>query len=453
MSMDDQVERVGRWTANRVGRRGFIGRMGKVGVMVAGGSTMAALLSDIADARVCGQSGISPLCPDYDCSETMGWCWYAVGCCAGGQLKKICDCCAPVNNVHGYCPSGTNVLCVLESCGTDPRVQLSPVTRVASDDRGTTERLVRQIRFPGGSSTVVLCESDALVRAVATPLASVLGAALVHQEVGPLASSVRSLIAAMGASSVKVVGSALPPSIDVALGADGVQVERVGAAGEVDVLSGEVAQWLLARYSAARVVSVEVDASSTTLAIAAAFAASARTALVVGAHAVLAAEHPVTAIASTRGLDALVPGSTRLDGSTPQRLAAAVAAAGPPLQRFTLVPETSGALLELAALGVPLVLHDRGSLGSAEAVLARRDPESPGRCYLAGISGTLTTPWFRRLQSDLNGYGVHLLRGVSGQGLPVISQPFAERPVGLARPGDSPPPPSAPSSSWLGWGG
>jgi hypothetical protein len=72
--------------------------------------------------------------------------------------------------------------------------------------------------------------------------------------------------------------------------------------------------------------------------------------------------------------------------------------------------------------------------------------------HLAGVSGTLASPAFRRLQSDLNGYAIHLLTGVAGQGLPVISQPLAERPVGLARPGDSPPPPQPPPPSWLGWG-
>ncbi|MCU0273062.1 MAG: hypothetical protein MUE34_07520 [Acidimicrobiales bacterium] len=38
-----------------------------------------------------------------------------------------------------------------------------------------------------------------------------------------------------------------------------------------------------------------------------------------------------------------------------------------------------------------------------------------------------------RLQSTLNGYQVQELMGVAGQGLPVISQPMAERPIGAAR--------------------
>ena len=73
------------------------------------------------------QSGITPKCDTFDCvgpGDVWGWCWYASdGCCANGGLKKICDCCT-VNypNVHGYCPSGTNVRCIVESCGTDPRV-------------------------------------------------------------------------------------------------------------------------------------------------------------------------------------------------------------------------------------------------------------------------------------------------------------------------------------------
>ena len=51
--------------------------------------------------------------------------------CAGGALKKICDCCrANHPNVHGYCPSGTNVLCIVESCGADPRVQVVALRRI-----------------------------------------------------------------------------------------------------------------------------------------------------------------------------------------------------------------------------------------------------------------------------------------------------------------------------------
>src|SRR5687767_4760921 len=111
------MEHLGRWTAARSTRRSFLGRMGKVAVMVASGPAVATLLADQAEARVCGQSGVSPKCATFDCDAVWGWCWYANGCCAGGLLKKICDCCEfAYPNVHGYCPTGHNVKCIVESC-------------------------------------------------------------------------------------------------------------------------------------------------------------------------------------------------------------------------------------------------------------------------------------------------------------------------------------------------
>jgi hypothetical protein len=46
----------------------------------------------------------------------------------------------------------------------------------------------------------------------------------------------------------------------------------------------------------------------------------------------------------------------------------------------------------------------------------------------------------KELQSVVNGYDTDRLIGVAGQGLPVYSQPLAERPVGAARLGTDPPP-------------
>ena len=126
------TETAARWLAGRTTRRSFLGRFGRGAVLVAGGTSLASILTtQEAEARVCGQSGVSEKCATYDCDDVWGWCWYATGCCAGGALKKICDCCR-VNypNVHGYCPSGTNVLCIVESCGADPRVQVVTVRRL-----------------------------------------------------------------------------------------------------------------------------------------------------------------------------------------------------------------------------------------------------------------------------------------------------------------------------------
>lgn len=93
--VDHFTEELGRWAARRTSRRSFIGRAGKIAVLVAGGPTIVALLADDAEARVCGQTGVSEKCPTYDCDDIWGWCWYTTGCCADGLLKKICDCSRP----------------------------------------------------------------------------------------------------------------------------------------------------------------------------------------------------------------------------------------------------------------------------------------------------------------------------------------------------------------------
>jgi hypothetical protein len=164
-ALDVAVERLGRWTARRTTRRSFLGRLGRGAVFLASGPTVALLLGDgeRAAARVCGQSGVSPRCANFDCvghDEVWGWCWYASGCCAGGGLKKICDCCA-VNwpNVHGYCPDGTNVKCIVESCGADPRVMQTPVARIAEDEAVAAAVRVSQVRFPGGGAATAVFRS------------------------------------------------------------------------------------------------------------------------------------------------------------------------------------------------------------------------------------------------------------------------------------------------------
>src|SRR5438128_8269077 len=176
MSSDALVERAGRWAAARFTRRSFFGRAGRAAVMLAGGPAIATLLADPASARVCGQSGVSPRCPTYDCGDGQwGYCWYSVGCCADGALKKICDCCVPnYPNVHGYCPAGTNVRCIVESCGNDPRVQSVTVTRLPGDDPASTAAATRAVRFPRGSGTVVLADAGSdLGTAVAMPVGAV----------------------------------------------------------------------------------------------------------------------------------------------------------------------------------------------------------------------------------------------------------------------------------------
>ena len=68
------IEAASRWLASRSTRRSFLGKLGRGAVLVAGGSTLATLLvGDEAEARVCGQSGVSPKCPTYDCEGDGVW--------------------------------------------------------------------------------------------------------------------------------------------------------------------------------------------------------------------------------------------------------------------------------------------------------------------------------------------------------------------------------------------
>ena len=66
--LDGAVERVGRRLAARHTRRGFLDRMAKLALLVAGGPTLATFLAERAEARVCGQSGVTGKCPTFDCT-------------------------------------------------------------------------------------------------------------------------------------------------------------------------------------------------------------------------------------------------------------------------------------------------------------------------------------------------------------------------------------------------
>jgi hypothetical protein len=99
----------------------------------------------------------------------------------------------------------------------------------------------------------------------------------------------------------------------------------------------------------------------------------------------------------------------------------------------SLLAEGSG--ITPAALlsgGGPILVHPPGSLeGVRDALFSYRDRFRS--VALAGATGALTTASYYELQSIVNGFEAHKLIGVSGQGLPVIDQPQAERPLGLAR--------------------
>lgn len=442
---DGVVEALGRWTAARTTRRSFLGRAGKVGVLVASGPAIATLLADDAEARVCGQSGVSPKCANFDCDEVWGWCWYANGCCAGGLLKKICDCCGyHYPNVHGYCPGDHNVKCIVESCGTDPRLQVVTLVRVTNETPADAAARIRQQRFPLGEEVAVIAHDAPLVAAVAGPVAAVLGAPFFAIPAGDLPGNVVSDLRALGAYQVKVVGAALPPSVDQALTANGFQVERVGTSGDIGAFSVEVASWIRRVNGATRAVCVGDTGTGWEISpIAGNLAGALGRPLVIGTAAAAAVGVPTLFVGpEVANGPSVVAGSERTASSDLYGLAIELADRGLGAlaldgRTVVLTARSTASLPGLAAAGAPIILHLPGSLDGARDWLFGRQQVwgRADRCYLVGPGayGGLDNEGYRETQSILNGYEIHKLIGVSGQGLPVIPQPVDERPIGRAR--------------------
>src|SRR5688572_4373882 len=233
------IEAVSRWLASRSTRRSFLGKLGRGAVLVAGGSTLATLLvGDEAEARVCGQSGVSPKCPTYDCEGdgVWGWCWYATGCCSGGELKKICDCClADHPNVHGYCPSGTNVLCIVESCGADPRVQVVGLRQITTDDAVVMAAGASRIRHSEGAAPEVwLVEArQAVLASVLTPVAARRGIPVLLARGSALGPHLIAELQRLGTRKVVLRGPDLIGGIENDLARYGIAVERLDLDGSL----------------------------------------------------------------------------------------------------------------------------------------------------------------------------------------------------------------------------
>jgi hypothetical protein len=458
------VEGVSRWLAGRSTRRSFLGKLGRGAVLVAGGSTLATLLvGDEAEARVCGQSGVSGKCPTYDCDNGVwGWCWYATGCCADGALKKICDCCAPVNNVHGYCPSGTNVLCIVESCGTDPRVQVVALRRIPTDEPVAIAAGASRVRNAEGSAQEVwLVESgQTLLASVVAPIAARKGVPMLLAGGDWLGSHLIAELQRLGTRKVVLRGPGLSPRLDAELARYGVATDRLdvdGSIGAVTQLADNAAADAL-RAGVRRAVCIEpVGLSGAAAPIAAALAASKGYPLIVGVDRARAAGFTLTYLigpeAAARAGE--VPGGHPLGDDTWAALSASVAdialrVEGASGGGLAMVAEGGAALLPLLAAGGPILLHAPGSLGGArDTLFAVRDRLRS--IALAGATGQLTTDSYYELQSIVNGFEAHKLIGVAGQGLPVIEQPLEERPLGLARRSNTPPVEMGPQY-WTGRG-
>ena len=182
--------------------------------MLAVGPALASMIaSRRADARVCGQSGVSNKCSTYDCvgeGNVWGFCWYARGCCADGGLKKICDCCGHnFPNVHGYCPAGHNVFCIVESCHGDPRVMTVPVARVVlpADARGSAQWSALIYPAGGGPRVVIASSADQQFSAVVAPHASSAQVPLLLTDPTRLTPAVIAELQRLGATTAEVWGA------------------------------------------------------------------------------------------------------------------------------------------------------------------------------------------------------------------------------------------------------
>ncbi len=460
------VEGLSRWLANRTSRRSFLGKLGRGAVLVASGSTMATLLvGDEAEARVCGQTGVSLRCATYDCDDGVwGWCWYATGCCAGGALKKICDCCAPVKNVHGYCPSGTNVLCIVESCGTDPRVQVVALRRIPTDDPVAIAAGASRVRHAEsvGPDVWLVGAEQPLLASVLAPASSRKGIPLLLVAGDRLGAHLTAELQRLGTRKVVLQGPAMSAGLEADCRRYGMTVERANVDGSPGAVA-ELSLRLAAEFRGAgirRAVCVEPVGSSLAAAPLAAGLAVAKTyPLIVGVDRARTAGFTLTYLvgAETASRAGEVPGGHPLGDVSLIALSVAVAdiayrVEGANAGGIGLIAEGAPALALAALVGAggPILVHPAASLeGVRETLFTLRDRLRS--IALAGLTGALTTDGYYELQSIVNGFDAHKLIGVGGQGLPVIEQPLSERPQGLARLSNTPPSETG-SSYWTGRG-
>jgi hypothetical protein len=446
------TERAGRWLAARTTRRSFIGNVGKVGLVAVGGSLMSQVMSERAEARVCGQSGVSPKCPTYDCfaPSTWGWCWYAgnASCCADGGLKKICDCCRSGHpNVHGYCPEGSNVYCVVESCLEDPRVMK---VVVASHNASTAALLSVQRTSSlanGSSPTIVIAHpTDRLAAALATPVAALFGAATLTTAVDSISPEVVAEIARLGSVRIIVTGYGFEAGVIAGLGAlPGVtSLEHIGANPSVAGASIEVARWLIAQGAKPRATVCGAGAGSLLAAPAiGSYAALSGGFLLVGTDAAVAfrAELPETsmtfvgeAAAAAKTSDGSISGVDPIELS--RKLADDRLAAEPTgVLSLSMVPaEEDAKACSLTQAGSLTIVHapDGVDVATRDWLLAHRTRFTGVHVSAGGRAG-LAEQRVYEVQSAVNGFNAHLLTGSDGMGLPVIPQPNEERPFGKLR--------------------
>lgn len=445
-ALDSVVERLGRGIAARTSRRSFLAQAGRVAVVVAGGSAVSLALEEPAIARVCGQSGVAPKCATYDCDATWGWCWYARGCCADGALKKICDCCAP-NTPHpvGYCPSGTRVKCIVESCGADPRLQTRIIRRLRSYDPVELSITVSQTRFPGTRPVAILGDAaEPGFAALAAGLTRIADAPVVLSAPDLLDGRADEELARLAPEFVLLVGR-FSLAVEATLVAQGRTVRRLTSDADPIPASAEVGRWVRETTGARTAIVVMPGLPYGAVAQAGAFAAAKAWPLLVGdapvTQAVLRggeAVHRTYVVTDDPAHADRFPGGIALAGPDLPALAIAIAdrmVVDEAVSKDTVMLTPAGnaaAAAGLAAMGAPILTYRPGTLDGAWNWLhAHR--AGVHRAFVAGSAEEFGSRPYYDLQSLLNEFEAHLLRGRGGEGLPVISQPRSERPIGKAR--------------------
>ncbi len=447
--VDHITERAARWLAARTTRRSFLANTARIALVGAGGVGLAAVFSDQASARVCGQSGTSPMCPTYDCAGpdvSWGYCWYASpGCCSNGGLKKICDCCGVgYKNVQGYCAPGSAVYCVVESCLEDPRVQRVVLDRYVAATV-VDANLAYLLQRPDGSSpSVVITTNDPLFMAIAAPVAAELGAALAVCDGPNLRPATLTQLRRIGVARFTVVGRLSGDAI-AALSAIA-PVDQLSQSDDIAVESVEIAQWLFKRNGHSEVVAIGAgDAANRIAGAAGAYAAVRRRALLISADAVGAFQTAT----STTGAALLVGAEVSTAAS---KYANAVAINSDDIElvattianrmlrstdskltaRFASVDEPT-LLGAIPAVG-PVVLIRGGDDRTAlrDWIIEHANRFNDAMLVRSG-NGPADDGLVYALQSALNGFDSHFLTGHDGDGIPVYAQPIEEQAFGAVR--------------------
>ena len=337
-----------------------------------------------------------------------------------------------------------------------------PMTDMDTSDVFRTAVQVGRLRYPNGSPTVVLADGeDALAWAVAIGVGGIVGGPVFPLRERRLHNEVIDEIRAMGASTVTIAGGALPPEIEREVADHGFTVERVGTAADAAEFSEQVARWARGQANreitnggppqlltpraggdVARCVCISNGGISAEAApVAAALAGARGYPLVIGeAVARRSGLAPYLVGPEASASEAQLPGSHALSGDSLVGIALEVArvaynAEHVPSDTVLLAPTDSPALLALAGLGVPIVLHEPRQLDRVvhEWLYELIDTHGPPvQVHVGGDWRVLGADGWYEVQSAFNGFETWRLRGGDGDGYP-FEQPWYEQDFGEAR--------------------